>query len=91
MKIKKEESLLNLAISYFLMSKQSFPQNSNNVKKINDFFEFCSNIKYDCEALSEVAATLSNGGVNPFTDQPVLSKLNVDHIFKSLKDCGYNK
>ena len=56
------------------MSKNAFAENQSNIKKINEFYEFCCNINYDCEALSEVAATLSNEGVNPFTDQPVLSK-----------------
>jgi glutaminase len=41
--------------------------------------------------LSEIAATLSNGGINPFNEQSVLSKTNVEHIFKSLEECGYTK
>lgn len=58
----------NFALSYFMNEKGAFPENTDLQETLELYFQCCS-ILMNADALSIVAATLANGGVNPLTKE----------------------
>ena len=67
----------NYALAHFMNETNDnkpigFPENTNLNETVDLYFQSCS-IEVNTEILSIVAATLANGGTNPFTGERLFS------------------
>jgi glutaminase len=78
----------NRAISHLLRNFDHMP--SDPEAALENYFRQCS-IRITCRDLAVMAATLSNGGVNPITGERALDARYVDSVLSVMKTCGmYN-
>jgi len=65
-----------------------FPSDLPGITSVlDDYFSYCS-LGVNTEMMSVVAATLANGGVNPITDERVLSSSTVTSCLSVMMTCG---
>ena len=74
----------NFALAHFMHEtnenkKIGFPINTNLHETLDLYFQSCS-IEINTEILSIVAATLANGGINPFTGKVIFSPETVKNV-----------
>lgn len=75
----------NRALAYYMQSTKVF---NEDVEKILDvYFRICS-FKVNCIDISNMAATLSNGGVSVYTGERIISKETVKIINVIMSSCG---
>ncbi len=77
----------NFSLTYFMSEKKKFPANTNLMETLDLYFQCCS-IELTCEAMSVVAATLANGGINPFTGERIFNATTVKHCLSLMYSCG---
>eukprot|EP00397_Hematodinium_sp_SG-2012_P010934 GEMP01011060.1.p1 GENE.GEMP01011060.1~~GEMP01011060.1.p1 ORF type:complete len:724 (+),score=150.59 GEMP01011060.1:66-2237(+) len=84
----------NWCLAYMMKEKHSFRDEVFDYSTSNDlretlelYFQTCS-ITSNSEALSVVAATLANGGLNPFTGHQVFSPSNITQVLPLMFACG---
>lgn len=82
----------NYALAYFMKEtnerkKIGFPENTDLEDTLSLYFQCCS-IEVNTEILSIVAATLANGGVNPFTGEKIWSSETVRNVLSMMLMCG---
>ena len=65
-----------------------FPSDLPGISSVlDDYFSYCS-LGVNTDMMSVVAATLANGGVNPITDERVLSSSTVTSCLSVMMTCG---
>ena len=64
-----------------------FPENTNLDETLELYFQSCS-IEINTRILSIVAATLANGGTNPFTGERIFKSETVKNILSVMLTCG---
>ena len=64
-----------------------FPENTDINETLYLYFQSCS-IEINTKILSIVAATLANGGINPFTGEKIFSPETVKNILSVMLTCG---
>lgn len=89
---EKKTADRNYALAYFMKEKndnkqRGFPETTNLEETLELYFQCCS-IEMNTEALSIVASTLANGGMNPFSGKRVFSSKTVNHILSMMLMCG---
>jgi glutaminase len=71
----------NVTLAYMMKEKRAFPdavnKSANALTEVLGFYFSCCSLELSCEPLSVCAATLANGGVNPFTQERVFSERTV--------------
>jgi glutaminase len=71
----------NVTLAYMMKEKRAFPdavnKSANALTDVLNFYFSCCSLELSCEPLSICAATLANGGVNPFTQERVFSERTV--------------
>ncbi len=77
----------NYALAYFMREKGVFPAGTDLHITLDLYFQCCS-IEVTCESLSIVAATLANGGINPFTGEKVFHADTVKDCLSLMHSCG---
>lgn len=82
----------NYALAYFMKEKNhvkkiGFPDNTNLHETMELYFQCCS-IEVNTQIMSIVAATLANGGVNPFTNERIWSSSIVKNVLSMMLMCG---
>jgi len=89
---EKKTADRNFALAYFMKEtneekKVGFPENTNLNETLELYFQSCS-MEVTSEVLSMVAATLANGGINPFTGKKVFSPDTVKNMLSMMLMCG---
>lgn len=69
------------------VKKIGFPDNTNLHETMELYFQCCS-IEVNTQIMSIVAATLANGGVNPFTNERIWSSSIVKNVLSMMLMCG---
>lgn len=77
----------NFALGYFMREHESFPAGTELTETLEFYFQCCS-IELNAQSLSVVAASLANGGVNPFTGERVFSADTVRKCLSLMSSCG---
>lgn len=82
----------NYALAYFMKEtndkkKVGFPDNTNIEDTLSLYFQCCS-IEVNTQILSIVAATLANGGINPFSGERIWSHNTVKNVLSMMLMCG---
>ena len=82
----------NYALAHFMketneIKKIGFPENTKLEETMELYFQCCS-IEVTTEIMSIVAATLANGGINPFTNEKIWSPSTVKNILSMMLMCG---
>ncbi|KAG5448158.1 Glutaminase kidney isoform, mitochondrial [Clonorchis sinensis] len=77
----------NFAIAYYMKENRCFPENINLHELLDFYLQICS-IEADCEAVSVMAATLANGGVNPLTGSRLLDPAASRDTLSVMHSCG---
>lgn len=82
----------NYALAYFMQETNSnkpigFPSDTDLHTTLELYFQSCS-IEVTTEILSVVAATLANGGINPFTGFQIFSPKTVQNALSMMLTCG---
>ncbi|MGX1778223.1 glutaminase A [Nocardia brasiliensis] len=77
----------NFALGYFMREHGAFPANTDLVETLEFYFQCCS-IEVDTNALSVVAATLANAGINPISGDRVFSVDTVQKCLSLMSSCG---
>lgn len=82
----------NYALAYFMkeitINKPiGFPENTNLNDTLDLYFQSCS-IEINTRILSIVAATLANGGTNPYTGEQIYKPETVKNILSIMLTCG---
>ena len=74
--------------AYLMKSKNAFPPGGKDIKKTLEFYFNISALMCDTDTMSVIAATLANGGVNPFTGERVLKSETVEQVLSVMSSCG---
>lgn len=82
----------NYALAHFMNEKNDnkpigFPEGTSLSETVDLYFQSCS-IEVTTEILSIVAATLANGGTNPFTGDKIFSRKTVTYVLSIMLTCG---
>jgi len=77
----------NFALAYFMRENKAFPPNTDIVETLEFYFQCCS-IESKTHDLSVAAATLANGGVNPFNGKAVFNEHTVQNCLSLMLSCG---
>jgi len=77
----------NYCLAYMMRESRSLPADYDIEKLVSLYLSFCS-IETTCQALSVVAATLANGGLNPFTGKRIFSERTVRNCLSLMASCG---
>lgn len=82
----------NYALAHFMNERSEikpvgFPDKTNINETLELYFQSCS-IEVTTEILSIVAATLANGGTNPFTGKRIFSPETVRNVLSVMLTCG---
>jgi len=81
----------NNSLAWLMEEHGAFPVFAGHKVNLNDvldaYFSWCS-IELTCHQMSIVAATLANGGVNPFTAERVFMPDTVTRILSIMFSCG---
>jgi len=67
---------------------QSHCGNDSLINEVLNFYFQCCSILVDCDGLAIAASTLANGGVNPLTNEQVLSRDTVKRCLSLMYSCG---
>lgn len=89
---EKQTADRNYALAYFMKEtsdkkKVGFPENTNIEDTLSLYFQCCS-IEVNTQILSIVAATLANGGINPFSGERIWSHNTVKNVLSMMLMCG---
>lgn len=84
---EKQTADRNFALAYFMRENKKFPDNTNLIETLDLYLQCCS-IELTCQAMSVVAATLANGGVNPITGERILKANAVKHCLSLMYASG---
>ncbi|MFD9550631.1 glutaminase A [Nocardia salmonicida] len=77
----------NFALGYFMREHDAFPDGTDLLETLEFYFQCCS-IEVDTNALSVVAGTLANAGINPLTGDRVFSVDTVQKCLSLMSSCG---
>ncbi|KAA8886252.1 glutaminase A [Nocardia colli] len=77
----------NFALGYFMREHGAFPDGTDLIETLEFYFQCCS-IEIDTNALSVVAGTLANAGINPLTGERVFSVDTVQKCLSLMSSCG---
>ena len=89
---EKKTADRNYALAYFMKEINEnksigFPENTDLNETLELYFQSCS-IEVNTRILSIVAASLANGGTNPFTGVQIFSPETVKNILSVMLTCG---
>jgi glutaminase len=84
---KTEGSQRNMALSYYMLEKEAFPENTDIYKTI-ELYRKCCSIEVNVDQLAIAAASLANGGVCPTTGERVFDSDNVRDCLSLMLSCG---
>lgn len=77
----------NFALGYFMRENSAFPEKTNLLETLEFYFQCCS-IELNTRAMSNIAATLANGGTSPLTGEEVFSPATVKNCLSLMGSCG---
>lgn len=77
----------NYALAYLMKSKNAFPEGTNLKSVLEFYFQNCS-LQVNTRSMSVIAATLANGGINPLTNDRVVSSKTVRDVLSIMNSCG---
>lgn len=82
----------NYALAYFMKETSEskpigFPENTDLNTTLDLYFQSCS-IEVNTKILSIVAATLANGGTNPYTGEQIYKPETVKNMLSIMLTCG---
>jgi glutaminase len=77
----------NMALIYYMKSKNSFPMNMSVDNTIKFYTRLCS-IEINTQRGAVMASTLANQGICPLTNKKVISKESVRHCLTLMHSCG---
>jgi glutaminase len=84
---EKQTADRNFALAYFMRENKKFPDNTNVMETLDLYLQCCS-IELTCQAMSVVAATLANGGINPITGERIFKANTVKHCLSLMYASG---
>jgi glutaminase len=84
---EKQTADRNFALAYFMRENKKFPDNTNLMETLDLYLQCCS-IELTCQAMSVVAATLANGGINPITGERIFKANTVKYCLSLMYASG---
>lgn len=86
---ERETANRNFGLAHMMAENPDvFPQDLKSIQTVLDeYFSYCS-LGVSTEAMSQVAATLANGGLNPISDDRVFSNDTVTAVLSTMMTCG---
>ena len=99
---EKDTADRNYCLGYMMQEQKTFECGKNKsisetinrkwdgndlVKNLELYFQFCS-IETDLLGAGLIAATLANGGVNPWTNDKIFTNTNVKKVLTMMLSCG---
>ena len=85
---ERETADRNSALAYFMREKGAFPDKSDNLNNILEFYFQCCSIELTTRELATVAATVANAGVCPLTGARSLQPGTVKNVLSLMYSCG---
>lgn len=77
----------NFCLAYMMRESKCLPPDFDINDLISMYLSFCS-LETSCRGLSVAAATLANGGVNPFTGKRIFAEKTVRNCLSLMASCG---
>jgi glutaminase len=77
----------NFCLAYMMRESKCLPPDYDIEKLVSLYLSFCS-LETNCRALSVAAATLANGGLNPFTGNRIFQEKTVRNCLSLMASCG---
>lgn len=84
---ERETADRNYALAYFMRENNAFPEGTNLEKTLEFYFQCCS-IETNTKNLAVLAATLANGGLNPFSNEKVFESSTIKNCLSLMNSCG---
>ena len=84
---ERETADRNFALAYFMRENNAFPEGTDLEKTLEFYFQCCS-IETSTKNLATLAATLANGGVNPFSNEKVFKSSTIKNCLSLMNSCG---
>ncbi|CAH8596187.1 unnamed protein product [Dicrocoelium dendriticum] len=77
----------NFAIAYYMKENLCFPEHTSLNELMDFYLQICS-IEANCDAVSVMASTLANGGINPLTGARLVTVAAARDTLSVMHSCG---
>jgi len=85
---EKDTADRNWCLGFMMQEFDSFPKDGAPLQdNLEFYFQQCS-IEASCSQMSIMAATLANGGENPFTNNKIFEPFHVRNCLSLMLSCG---
>ncbi|XP_073975770.1 glutaminase liver isoform, mitochondrial-like isoform X2 [Rhodnius prolixus] len=83
----RQKDDLSRSIAYAMLNQGHLP-NDTDIPTIMDFYFEARSLEVTCDGLAVMAATLANFGVNPYTNEKLISPISVKAVLSAMHNWG---